>query len=261
MVESVDVVYHAAAYKHVPLMEQNVQVCFHTNVLGTACMGWEAVRNGVERFVMISSDKAVRPTSIMGVTKRLAERVLNEMDAGETTFVSVRFGNVLGSSGSVLPLFKQQIADGGPVTVTSENVRRFFMTIPEAVDLVLQAGTVGRHQEIMVLEMGEEIRIIDLAQRLIELSGLTPYEDIDIKIIGMRPGEKEYEEVITEDENVLKTAYDKIWVISKNGDHEELPPIDLEGLGELVLQDDEKELRRLAAYYVPENCFSPAHDL
>lgn len=256
-VPRVDVVYHAAAYKHVPLMERNVAACFQTNVLGTACLAEECVRAGVERFVMISSDKAVRPTSMMGATKRLAEQVLNEMDSGETTFVSVRFGNVLGSSGSVLPLFKRQIETGGPVTVTSEQITRFFMTIPEAVDLVLQAGSIGRNKEVMVLEMGEEIRIVDLARRLIELSGLTPEKDIKIKIIGMRPGEKEYEEVLTEDENVLKTSYDKIWVVGKDGAESKTPPIDIGEIIDAVAMDDASRLRELAAYYIPDNCFKP----
>jgi FlaA1/EpsC-like NDP-sugar epimerase len=251
----VDVVYHAAAYKHVPLMEKNVPACFQANVLGTKVLADESVRAGVDRFVLISSDKAVRPTSVMGVTKRLAERVINEIEANGTTFVSVRFGNVLGSSGSVVPLFKKQIAAGGPVTVTSESVRRFFMTIPEAVDLVLQAGTVGRHREIMVLEMGEDIRIIDLARRLIELSGLTPGKDIEIKVIGMRPGEKEYEEVMTDDENVLKTAYEKIWVISKNGECATLPSLDFEEIRGAIARNDHVRLRELAIKYVPENCF------
>lgn len=252
----VDVVYHAAAYKHVPLMEKNVPACFQTNVLGTACVARESVRAGVDRFVMISSDKAVRPTSIMGATKRLAERVINEMDAGQTTFVSVRFGNVLGSSGSVVPLFKKQIAVGGPVTVTSEEMRRFFMTIPEAVDLVLQAGTVGRNREIMVLEMGEEIRIIDLARRLIELSGLTPGKDIQIEITGLRPGEKEYEEVMTEDENVTKTAYEKIWVMTKKENIDPLKPVDQVEMERMVSRGDSDGLRAFAAHCIPENCFA-----
>ena len=251
----VDVIYHAAAYKHVPLMEKNVPSAFRNNVLGTACLAQEAVAAGVDRFVMISSDKAVRPSSIMGATKRLAERVLNEMDCGKTTFVSVRFGNVLGSSGSVIPLFKRQIEKGGPVTVTSPNMRRFFMTIPEAVDLVLQAGTVGRHHEIMVLEMGEEIKIVDLARRLIELSGLIPDKDIKIEMTGLRPGEKEYEEVITEDEDVVKTAYDKIWVMTKNAAQPLLPTVNLQEVEKLVLSADSQGLRSLAARCVPENCF------
>jgi FlaA1/EpsC-like NDP-sugar epimerase len=252
----VDVIYHAAAYKHVPLMEKNVPACFRTNVLGTASLAREAVAAGVDRFVMISSDKAVRPSSIMGATKRLAERVINEMDCGKTTFVSVRFGNVLGSSGSVIPLFKRQIESGGPVTVTSPDMRRFFMTIPEAVDLVLQAGTVGRNREIMVLEMGEEIKIVDLARRLIELSGLTPDKDIKIKITGLRPGEKEYEEVMTEDENVVKTSYDKIWVMTKNAEILSRAPVDTAEVENLILKGNARSLREFAARSVPENCFS-----
>jgi FlaA1/EpsC-like NDP-sugar epimerase len=251
----VDVIYHAAAYKHVPLMEKNVPAAFRNNVLGTACLAREAVQAGVDRFVMISSDKAVRPSSIMGATKRLAERVINETDGGKTTFVSVRFGNVLGSSGSVIPLFKRQIEAGGPVTVTSPDMRRFFMTIPEAVDLVLQAGTVGRNHEIMVLEMGEEIKIIDLARRLIELSGLTPDKDIRIEMTGLRPGEKEYEEVITEDENVVKTSYEKIWVMTKNSSVPGAAPVDTEEINALVMDGDIAGLRNLAARCVPENCF------
>ncbi len=256
LAEGVDVIYHAAAYKHVPLMEKNVPACFRTNVLGTARLAKVAVENGVDRFVMISSDKAVRPSSIMGATKRMAERVLCEMTSGKTTFVAVRFGNVLGSSGSVIPLFKKQIETGGPVTVTSAGMRRFFMMIPEAVDLVLQAGTVGRHREIMVLEMGEEIKIVDLAKRLIELSGLVPDQDIKIEMTGLRPGEKEYEEVITEDENVVKTAYEKIWVMTKSDELAVSEPVSLEEIEDLVVACDVKELRKLAARCVPENCFS-----
>jgi FlaA1/EpsC-like NDP-sugar epimerase len=251
----VDVIYHAAAYKHVPLMEKNVPAAFRTNVLGTACLASEAVKAGVDRFVMISSDKAVRPSSIMGATKRMAERIINETDGGKTTFVSVRFGNVLGSSGSVIPLFKRQIEAGGPVTVTSPNMRRFFMTIPEAVDLLLQAGTVGRNHEIMVLEMGAEIKILDLARRLIELSGLTPDKDIKIEITGLRPGEKEYEEVITEDENVVKTSYEKIWVMTKNESAANTAPVNTDEINSLVMNGDSEGLRKLAVRCVPENCF------
>jgi FlaA1/EpsC-like NDP-sugar epimerase len=237
-------------------MEANVPACFRTNVLGTARLAQVAVDCGVDRFVMISSDKAVRPTSIMGATKRIAERVIAEMPAGKTTFVSVRFGNVLDSSGSVIPLFKRQIAQGGPVTVTTPEVRRFFMTIPEAVDLTLMAGTVGRHGEVMVLEMGEAIRIVDLARRLIELSGLLPDKDIRIEFVGLRPGEKEYEEVMTEDENVVRTAHEKIWVLKKNGERPTMGTtdrIDLARIESLVTAGDEAGLRSLAIEYVPEN--------
>lgn len=251
----IDIVYHAAAYKHVPLMEQNVPACFRTNVLGTARLAEVARERGIDRFVMISSDKAVNPTSIMGATKRLAERIVNESAPQGTTFVSVRFGNVIGSSGSVIPLFKRQIAAGGPVTVTSPDMRRFFMTIPEAVDLVLMAGTVGRHGDVMVLEMGESVRIVDLARRLIELCGLLPDRDIRIEFTGLRPGEKEYEEVMTLDENVARTAFEKIWVLNRNLDHIAAPPVPLDRIEELIRGNDSSALRSLVKVCVPEHRF------
>lgn len=251
----IDIVYHAAAYKHVPLMEQNVPACFRTNVLGTARLADVARARGIDRFVMISSDKAVNPTSIMGATKRLAERIVNESAPQGTTFVSVRFGNVIGSSGSVIPLFKRQIAAGGPVTVTTPDMRRFFMTIPEAVNLVLMAGTVGRHGDIMVLEMGESVRIVDLARRLIELCGLLPDRDIRIEFTGLRPGEKEYEEVMTLDENVARTAFEKIWVLNRNHDHIPAPPVPLDRIEDLVHGNDSSTLRTLVKELVPEHRF------
>jgi FlaA1/EpsC-like NDP-sugar epimerase len=249
----VDVVFHAAAYKHVPLMEVNVPACFRTNVLGTARLARAVVERGVDRFVMISSDKAVRPTSVMGATKRLAEKVICDIPAGGTTFVSVRFGNVLGSSGSVIPLFKRQIAAGGPVTVTSPEMRRFFMTIPEAVDLVLMAGTVGRNGEVMVLEMGESVRIVDLARRLIELSGLVPDRDIRIEFTGVRPGEKEYEEVMTDGEDVVRTAYEKIWVMKASSRATTVPPVDLGRIESLVTANDTAALLDLVPQLIPES--------
>lgn len=249
----IDIIFHAAAYKHVPLMEQNVPACFRTNVLGTARLADVARRAGVDRFVMISSDKAVRPTSIMGATKRLAERIVCAPGPGTTSFVSVRFGNVLGSSGSVIPLFKRQIAAGGPVTVTSPDMRRFFMTIPEAVDLVLLAGTVGRNRDIMVLEMGESIRIVDLARRLIELSGLVPEKDIQIAFTGLRPGEKEYEEVMTLDENVTRTAFEKIWVMTHSPSSTAVGALDLEKVESLCRAHDSDGLRDLIRSEVPEH--------
>jgi len=251
----IDIIYHSAAYKHVPLMESNVTACFRTNVLGTARLARVAVERKVDRFVMISSDKAVRPTSMMGATKRLAERVIAELSSNGTTFVSVRFGNVLESSGSVIPLFKEQIARGGPVTVTSPDVKRFFMTIPEAVDLVLLAGTIGRNGEIMVLDMGESIKIVDLARKLIELSGLVPEKDVKIEFIGLRPGEKEFEEVMTEDENVVQTNHKNIWVFKRGDGQADEAHINLSQIEQSVLGNDVKELRGLARKYVPENMF------
>jgi FlaA1/EpsC-like NDP-sugar epimerase len=173
-----------------------------------------------------------------------------------TTFVSVRFGNVLESSGSVVPLFKQQIAKGGPVTVISPEVRRFFMTVSEAVDLVLLVGTTGNRGDIMVLEMGECMKVLDLAHRLIELSGLIPDRDIKIEFTGLRPGEKEYEEVMTEDENVVRTSLDKIWVLNKNGNGKQGASPDLEEIETLVQNNDAQALRDLVTKYVPENRFA-----
>ena len=253
-VGGIDIIYHAAAYKHVPLMEENVPACIRNNVLGSYRLAKIAQEYNVKKFIMISTDKAVRPTSIMGASKRLAEKVILQRSGScSTEFVAVRFGNVLGSSGSVLPKFKEQIRNGGPVTVTSPNMRRFFMTIPEAVELVLQAGSIGNSGEVMVLEMGEPVIIADMARNLIELSGLIPDEDIKIEFTGLRNGEKEYEEIITEDENVVRTPYDKIFVMKRNSDQKE--NIDIKLLEKLVLANDEPALRKLLADYIPENMF------
>jgi FlaA1/EpsC-like NDP-sugar epimerase len=207
---SPSVVYHAAAYKHVPLMEAHVFEAIENNVFGTYNVALAAAEHGVEDFVMISSDKAVRPTNIMGATKRLAELLLLALQNGRTKYVAVRFGNVLGSNGSVIPIFKKQIAAGGPVTVTHPDMRRFFMTIPEACQLVLQASAIGEGGQICVLDMGEPVKIVDLARDLILLSGLRPDEDIKIEFTGIRPGEKLYEELSTMLENTAPTAHEKI---------------------------------------------------
>jgi FlaA1/EpsC-like NDP-sugar epimerase len=204
------VVYHAAAYKHVPLMEAHVFEAIENNVFGTYNVAVAAAENGVEDFVMISSDKAVRPTNIMGATKRVAELLLLALQNGRTKYVAVRFGNVLGSNGSVIPIFKKQIASGGPVTVTHPGMRRFFMTIPEACQLVLQAAAIGRGGQICVLDMGEPVKIVDLARNLILLSGLKPDDDIKIEFTGMRPGEKLYEELSTMQEETIPTTHEKI---------------------------------------------------
>ncbi|GIU78018.1 MAG: nucleoside-diphosphate sugar epimerase [Bryobacteraceae bacterium] len=211
----VEVVYHAAAYKHVPLMEAHPVAALHTNVLGTWNLARTAFEAGVRSFVMISSDKAVNPVNVMGATKRAAELVVssfNELDGGRTRYMSVRFGNVLGSSGSVVPIFQKQIAEGGPVTVTHPEVRRFFMLTEEAVQLVLQASAMGEGGEVFVLDMGELIRIADLAANMIRLAGLEPNEDIEIRYTGLRPGEKLYEEVITDGEWIAPTSHEKIKV-------------------------------------------------
>jgi len=205
-------VYHAAAYKHVPMMEMSPLDAINNNIIGTFKLASAASRHQVSKFVLISTDKAVRPSSIMGTTKRIAEMVVQSMNGNGTRFVVVRFGNVLGSNGSVVPLFQKQIAYGGPVTITHPEVTRFFMTIPEAVMLVLQAGSIGKGGELFLLDMGEPIKIADLAKNMIRLAGLIPDRDIKIEYIGLRPGEKLYEELLIEGEGVLDTAYDKIKV-------------------------------------------------
>ena len=206
------VVFHAAAHKHVPLMEIQPMAAVLNNIYGTRNVADVAGRHGVERFVMISTDKAVNPTSVMGATKRVAEKVIIAMnDTYDTKYITVRFGNVLGSRGSVIPLFKKQIEAGGPVTVTDPEMTRYFMTIPEASQLVLQAGAMGKGGEVFLLDMGEPVKIIDLARNMIRLSGLEPDKDIHIKITGLRPGEKKYEELLTSEEGTNRTNHTKIF--------------------------------------------------
>ena len=247
------VVLHAAAHKHVPMMESNPTEAVKNNILATRTLGEVAGEAGVETFIQISTDKAVRPTSVMGASKRVAELVVQDLNPRyRTSFVSVRFGNVLGSAGSVIPIFREQILEGGPVTVTHPDMVRYFMTIPEAAQLVLQAGAMGEGGEIFVLDMGEPVRILDMAKDMISLFGLKPYDDIDIVFTGMRPGEKLFEELETEGEDITKTRHPKIFIgkIQTYDDRKVLLALDT--FRELSELGRERDLRRYFNEFLPE---------
>jgi FlaA1/EpsC-like NDP-sugar epimerase len=214
-------VYHAAAYKHVPLMEENPSQAILTNVEGTKNLADLACEYGVKKFVMISTDKAVNPSNVMGASKRIAEKYVQSLHLKflerndalyATKFITTRFGNVLGSNGSVVPLFSKQIAEGGPITITHPDIIRYFMTIPEACQLVLEAGSMGNGGEIYIFDMGKPVKIIDLARKMIRLAGFVPDRDIKIKIVGLRPGEKLYEELLNDTSKTLPTHHEKIMI-------------------------------------------------
>ena len=209
-----DIIYHAAAYKHVPMMEKNVRSAIKVNVAGTKSLADLAVKYGAKKFVMVSTDKAVNPTNVMGASKRIAEMYVQSLNFHQSTtkFVTTRFGNVLGSNGSVIPIFRKQIESGGPVTITHPDITRYFMTISEACQLVITAGAMGKGGEIFIFDMGKSVRIYDLAKKMIQLSGLTLDKDISIEVTGLRPGEKLYEELLANEENTIKTPHKKIMI-------------------------------------------------
>ena len=252
-----EIIYHAAAHKHVPLMEDSPNEAIKNNVLGTWKIVQAADRYHVKRFVMISTDKAVNPTNIMGASKRICEMIIQTYNRrSKTEYVAVRFGNVLGSNGSVIPLFKKQIERGGPVTVTHPDIVRYFMTIPEAVSLVLQAGAYAKGGEIFVLDMGEPVRILDLAKNLILLSGHKPDEDIPIVFTGLRPGEKLYEEMLMEEEGLQETANNLIHIGKPIEMDEERFLEQLQELKEYVVTEPEdirEWVKRIVPTYHPEN--------
>ncbi len=247
------VVIHAAAHKHVPLMESNSTEAVQNNTLNTRLLADMAGEFGAEVFVLVSTDKAVRPTSIMGATKRAAELVVQDLNSQyDTRFVAVRFGNVIGSAGSVIPIFREQIHNGGPVTITDKRMKRYFMTIPESAQLVLQASVIGQGGEVFILHMGEPVRIMDLAETLITLSGLKPHEDIQIIETGMRPGEKLYEELSFETEETVPTSHPKIFINKLDTPEPETVRTALKVLARLVRERNEEELRRFLNGLLPE---------
>jgi FlaA1/EpsC-like NDP-sugar epimerase len=246
-------VFHAAAYKHVPLMEANPYEAIRVNISGTKLLADLSILYKVEKFVMVSTDKAVNPTNVMGTTKRIAEMYISSLAKnGVTKFITTRFGNVLGSNGSVIPLFKKQIEVGGPLTVTHKDITRYFMTIPEACQLVLEAGIMGNGGEIYVFDMGASIKIYDVAIKMIQLSGLKFPEDIDIEISGLRPGEKLYEELLANNENTQPTYHEKIMIAKVPTINTSEVKLKIEEICEVNLESDNFKVVSLLKELVPE---------
>ena len=250
-----EMIYHAAAYKHVPLIERNPHEAIYVNILGTVNLAILSASYEIKKFVMVSTDKAVNPTNVMGASKRVAEMYVQSLqhEGGvKTRFITTRFGNVLGSSGSVIPHFRKQISQGGPVTVTHKDIIRYFMTIPEACLLVLQAGTMGNGGEIYVFDMGKPVKILDLAEKMIRLSGLEPYEDIDIQITGLRPGEKLYEELLNDSSTSLPTHHPKIMISKTPAENFEDLKKRVKEIIKLATRGKDEEVVKLLKELVPE---------
>jgi FlaA1/EpsC-like NDP-sugar epimerase len=255
------VVFHAAAYKHVPMMEKNPWEAVFNNIIGSRVAMETSIKHHVERFVLVSTDKAVRPTNVMGASKRVAELIMQSLQGNGTRFMAVRFGNVVGSSGSVIPVFRRQIEQGGPVTVTHPDVNRYFMTIHEASQMILQAGTMGEGGEVFILRMGTPVKIADMARDLIRLSGKEPDMDIKIVFTGLRDGEKLYEELITVEEDILPTGHEKVMVLRSNRpfngakDLQESRDILGNKIAELMkdaLRHDSRAIKKILKEIVPE---------
>ncbi len=264
-----DVIYHAAAYKHVPLMEANPDEAIATNVRGTKTLADLAVKYGIGKFVMVSTDKAVNPTNVMGASKRIAEIYVQSLNNSpintKTRFITTRFGNVLGSNGSVIPLFKKQIAEGGPITVTHPDITRYFMTIPEACQLVIEAGNMGNGGEIFIFDMGQSVKIVDLAKKMIKLSGLKLGKDITIEFTGLRPGEKLMEELLNDSENTLPTHHPKITIAKIKPYDYEVITEEVNALIELVNKHDYdlivKKMKQIVPEYISNNSVYSSLDM
>ncbi|MCD4746363.1 MAG: polysaccharide biosynthesis protein [Bacteroidales bacterium] len=248
-----EIVYHAAAYKHVPMMENNPSEAINTNIKGTKIIADMSVKYNVEKFIMVSTDKAVNPTSVMGATKRVAEIYTQSLNKNKITrFIITRFGNVLGSNGSVIPLFRKQIEKGGPITITHPEITRFFMTIPEACQLVLEAGTMGKGGEIYIFDMGKSVKIVDLVKKMVKLSGLTLGKDIQIKYTGLRPGEKLYEELLNNEENTLPTHHPQIMIAKVKEYDPDIISKEIDELIELFIKQNNFEIVKKMKKIIPE---------